>query len=233
MYKRAIILAGGQGTRLKPYTITLPKPLVPVGDYPILEIIIRQLSKYGFTHVTITVNHLADIIQAFFGNGDKWNIKIDYSLEKMPLGTMGPLKLINDLPEDFLVMNGDILTDLNFEDFFDYHTLNKNLFTISSYLRNDKSEYGVLMTNEDNRLISFIEKPNLTALVSMGIYMVNKKALNDIPENTYFGFDKLMLSFLEKNYRVSVKPFEGYWLDIGRPVDYERAINDVDNLKFI
>ena len=103
--KRAIILAGGKGTRLKPYTISLPKPLVPVGEKPILEIVIIQLKKYGFTHITITVNHFADIIKAFFGNGEKWDITITYSLEEMALSTMGPLSLIEDLPENFLVLN--------------------------------------------------------------------------------------------------------------------------------
>ena len=118
MSKRAIILAGGKGTRLKPYTISLPKPLVPIKDKPILEIIISQLASYGFNHITITINHMADIIKAFFNDGSKWGVKIDYSLEKKPLSTMGPLKLINDLPENFLIMNGDILTDLDFKIFY-------------------------------------------------------------------------------------------------------------------
>ncbi len=131
MSKRAIILAGGKGTRLKPYTIVLPKPLVPIGETPILEIIIKQLIRHGFTHITLTVNHMEDIIKAFFGDGSKWNINIDYSLEDKPLSTMGPLKLIDDLPNDFLIMNGDILTDLNFGEFYNNHIENNNIFTIS------------------------------------------------------------------------------------------------------
>ena len=112
--KRAIILAGGKGTRLRPYTVVLPKPLMPIGEFPILEVIIRQLVFHGFTHITLSVNHQYEIIKAFFGDGSKWNVNIDYSLENEPLGTMGPLKLINELPDNFLVMNGDILTDLDY-----------------------------------------------------------------------------------------------------------------------
>ena len=119
MYKRVIILAGGKGTRLRPYTVVLPKPLMPIGEYPILEVIVRQLVNNGFNHITMAVNHQAEIMQAFFGDGKKWGIKIDYSIEDQPLGTMGPLKLLKDLSDDFLVMNGDILTDLNFAEFFD------------------------------------------------------------------------------------------------------------------
>ena len=130
MSKRAIILAGGKGTRLKPYSIALPKPLVPVGETPILEIIIKQLISYGFDHITLAVNHMADIIEAFFGDGAKWNIKIDYSLEETPLSTMGPLTLIDNLPDNFLIMNGDILTDLDFNRLYKNHVDNGNTFTI-------------------------------------------------------------------------------------------------------
>ncbi len=223
MDKRAVILAGGKGTRLKPFTLVLPKPLVPVDEYPILEIVIRQLAQFNFNHITIAVNHQADLIKAFFGNGEKWNIKIDYSKEEKPLSTMGPLKLIKDLPEDFLVMNGDILTDLDYSNFYRTHVTNKELYTILSKKREDKVEYGILETNEANSLIGFKEKPVNHYQVSTGIYMVNKKVLNDIPYNTSFGFDQLMLKFINDNKNVKVQPFDGYWLDIGRPDDYEKA----------
>ena len=130
MSKRAIILAGGKGTRLKPYTVSLPKPLVPIGEMPILEIIILQLARSGFDHITLTVNHLADIIRAFCGDGSKWGIKIDYSLEDKPLSTMGPLKLISDLPDNFLIMNGDVLTDLDFGQFYDEHVNAGSIITV-------------------------------------------------------------------------------------------------------
>src|SRR5690606_5708910 len=144
MSKRAVILAGGRGTRLKPYTVVLPKPLMPIGDYPILEVVVRQLTRCGFDHITLAVNHQAELIKAFFGDGHRWGLNIDYSLEDQPLATMGPLKLISDLPQDFLVMNGDILTDMDFGKFHDEHVNQGNLFTISSYRREHGIDYGVL-----------------------------------------------------------------------------------------
>ncbi len=233
MSKRAVILAGGKGTRLKPYTISLPKPLVPVGDMPIIEIIIRQLAKNGFNHITITINHMADIIKAFCGDGSKWGILIDYSLEDKPLSTMGPLKLIRNLPEDFLVMNGDVLTDLNFETFYDEHLKSKNIFTISAYSRFQKVDYGVLEVGENNKLIDFVEKPINRYNVSMGVYMANKRILEFIPENQAYGFDFLMLDLIRFKNPASVKVHNGYWLDIGRPDDYEKACNDFENKSLI
>jgi NDP-mannose synthase len=230
MSKRAIILAGGKGTRLKPYTMALPKPLVPIGETPILEIIIKQLAKSGIGHVTLAVNHMAEIIKAFFGDGSKWNLKIDYSLEDKPLSTMGPLKLIPDLPENFLIMNGDVLTNLDFRTFYSDHLRDNNIFTISSYLRQQKNDYGVLETNEDSCLTGFHEKPITDFKVSMGIYMANKKILDYIPKDQAFGFDHLMLELIAKNKRVNVKSFNGYWLDIGRPDDYERAVKEFNNM---
>jgi NDP-sugar pyrophosphorylase family protein len=231
MYKRAVILAGGKGTRLKPYTISLPKPLVPVGDMPILEIIIRQLAKNGFNHITITINHMADIIRAYCGDGSKWGIKIDYSLEDKPLSTMGPLKLIKDLPEDFLVMNGDVLTDLDFESFYNEHVTSKSIFTVSAYSRDQKVDYGVLEIGIDNRLVNFIEKPINRYNVSMGVYMANKKILDYIPENQLYGFDHLMLDLIRFQHPATVKIHSGYWLDIGRPDDYEKACKDFEENK--
>lgn len=227
--KRAIILAGGKGTRLKPYTVVLPKPLMPIGDYPILEVIIRQLVYSGFDHITMAVNHQAELIQAFFGNGSKWGIRIDYSLEDKPLSTMAPLKLIQDLPENFLVMNGDILTDLDFGKFYEHHTAGNHIFTISSYKREIKSEFGVLEVATDNKLIGFKEKPITYYDVSMGIYMVSKKAVEYIPENTFYGFDHLMLDLIKNNQNANVESFNGYWLDIGRPDDYMQAIDIFEN----
>ena len=233
MSKRAIILAGGLGTRLRPYTVVLPKPLMPVGEYSILEVIIRQLVKYKFEHITLAVNHQAEIVKALFQNGERWGIKIDYSLEKKRLGTMGPLKLMNDLPDDFLIMNGDVLTDLNFESFFTEHVKNKRNFTISSKSRNEKIDYGVLEIDNSYSLRDFKEKPCVDFEVSMGIYMMNKNILSFIPDDCYYGFDNLMLDLLKAKREVKVINHSGYWLDIGRPDEYIQATEEFEEKRSI
>lgn len=228
--KRAIILAGGKGTRLRPYTVVLPKPLMPIGEFPILEVVVRQLKKNGFAHITMAVNHQAEIIRAYFGNGQKWGVKIDYSQENEPLGTMGPLNLISDLPDNFLIMNGDILTDLDFGKFYDDHVSGGCTFTISSHERVQRIDYGVLETNDSGLLTGFIEKPSKTYLVSMGIYMANRRVVTNIPRS-FYGFDSLMLDLIAKSEKVWVRPHDGYWLDIGRPDDYMQAIEEFDELR--
>jgi NDP-mannose synthase len=233
MEKRAVILAGGKGTRLKPYTIVLPKPLVPIHEYPVLELILCQLQRSGFTRITIAVNHMAELIMAYFGNGEKWHVDIDYSLENRPLSTMGPLRLIRDLPENFLVMNGDVLTDIDIPNLFDEHVASGNIFTIASHKRVMKSDYGVLDVDDKNLLIGFSEKPELNILVSMGLYIVNRRIIPKIPADTPFGFDNLMLKLLDEHEPVGVHPFEGYWLDIGRPEDYAQAIDEFDSIKSV
>lgn len=227
MRKTAVILAGGKGTRLRPYTVVMPKPLVPVVDTPILEIIIIQLVKQGFERIIITVNHQADIIMAYFGDGGKWGADIEYSLEDKPLGTMGPLRLLQDMPENFLVMNGDVLSDIKYADFFDRHIEAGRIFSIASYKRTQKSDYGILEV-QNNVLSGFKEKPEIPFVVSMGIYAVSKKVLEYIPSDQFFGFDMLMSLFLEENIEVSIYEHKGYWMDIGRPDDYIQAIEDVE-----
>lgn len=232
MGKRAIILAGGKGTRLRPYTISLPKPLVPLGDKPILEWIIVQLKVHGYTHVTITLNHMAEMIKAFFQDGSKWGLKIDYTIEEKPLSTMGPLTLVKDLPDNFLVMNGDVLTDLNFSTFFEEHKENKAIFTIASHRRVEKIDYGLLHHDENNKLTAFEEKPDYDFLVSMGVYMLNRSVVEYIPEDTFFGFDHLMYKLLEIKQPAKIFEFDGFWLDIGRPSDYEMAMEKIKNPNF-
>jgi NDP-mannose synthase len=231
MSKRAVILAGGKGTRLRPYTVVLPKPLMPIGEFPILEVIIRQLVQHGFDHVTLAVNHQAEIIRAFFQDGAKWGIKIDYSLEDKPLSTMAPLRLIKDLPENFLVMNGDILTDLSFSDLYEEHVGKNNIFTISSHVREQRIDYGVLEKNAEGYLSGFREKPKSRYLVSMGVYMASRRIMKYIPEDTIYGFDHLMLDLIAAKQPASVREFDGYWLDIGRPDDYMQAIEEFDQMK--
>lgn len=231
MSRRAVILAGGKGTRLRPYTVVLPKPLMPIGEYPILEIIIRQLAQAGFDHITLAVNHQAEIIKAFFQNGERWGIRIDYSLEDQPLGTMGPLRLIKDPPDHFLVMNGDILTDLDYTQFHDSHVSEDRIFTISSMRREHRIDYGVLDTDVSGLLCGFREKPGVAYDVSMGVYMASARALQRIPVGRPYGFDNLMLDLLEARSPAAVRPFSGYWLDIGRPDDYAQAIDEFESMK--
>ncbi len=231
MGKRAVILAGGRGTRLRPYTIVLPKPLMPIGDYPILEVVIRQLARSGFDRITLAVNHQAELIKAFFMDGGKWGVTIDYSLEDRQLSTMGPLRLIHDLPENFLVMNGDILTDLDFCAFHDGHVREGNLFTISSHRREHTIDYGVLESDATGRLTGFREKPKTEFEISMGVYMVSRDVLQFIPDGVAFGFDTLMLDLIAAGRDVKVENYLGYWLDIGRPDDYAEAIEQFDRMK--
>jgi len=228
--RQAIILAGGKGTRLRPYTVSLPKPLMPVGDYPILEIMILQLARSGFSRIILAVNHQAELIKAYFGNGSRFGIEILYSLEKKPLGTVGPLGFIYDLDKNFLVMNGDILTDLNFEKLLQLHESKKNLLTVSTYRRSTKIDYGVLDLSSDNNVIGFREKPVLDFNVSMGIYVMNKKILKHIPKDK-FGFDDLILRLLAKNEKVAVNVYDGYWMDIGRPEDFFSANEDFETMR--
>lgn len=231
MSRRAVILAGGKGTRLRPYTVVLPKPLMPIGEYPILEVIVRQLIAAGFHHITLAVNHQAEIIKAFFQNGEKWGVRIDYSLESEPLGTMGPLRLISDLPENFLVMNGDILTDLDFSSFHDEHVASGSIFSISAKTRENRIDYGVLDTDESGKLVGFREKPVAQYQVSMGVYMVSAAAVEFIPSRGAFGFDQLMLDLMAAGRPATVREFDGYWLDIGRPDDYALAIDEFETMR--
>lgn len=228
---RAIILAGGKGTRLQPYTTLIPKPLVPIGDkYSILEIVIMQLVNNGFTHITLAVNHFCKLIMAYFGDGQTLGAHIDYSLEEHELGTIGPLSIIQDLPENFLVMNGDILSDFNYKLFYDEHVKNKRQISVATYKRQQKIDFGVVKYNDENILTGFEEKPSLNLDVSMGIYCINKSVIANITKNKPYGFDNLMINSLLNNQTVNIYPFSGYWLDIGRPDDYKMANENYQHL---
>lgn len=228
---KAVILAGGKGTRLKPYSTIIPKPIVPVGDRAILEILIGRLKKFGITDLTICVNHLAELIMAYFGKGEKLGVNIKYSIEDKPLGTVAPIKLIKRLPENFIVMNGDLLTDLNFKEFYKKHLENKALMTIATYKRNSKIDFGVIDIDKGRSIVKgFKEKPEYRLDVSMGVYILNRKVLENIPLNKKFGFDDLVLKMLQKGQEIKVYPYKGYWLDIGRPDDYEKANKDIKKI---
>jgi len=227
-----VILAGGKGTRLRPYTTVIPKPLMPIGEYPILEVIVRQLAFWRFDHITMAVNHQANLIKAFFGDGERWGVQIDYSLEAKALSTVAPLCLIHDLPDTFLLLNGDVLTDLDLDWFYSNHESGQRIFTIAAHRRQHAVDYGVLHVDSANILSGFSEKPAVEYLVSMGIYMVNRSVLSAVPPDQPYGFDNLMTDLLARGERVNVEVYDGYWLDIGRPEDYSQAIEEFEQHQF-
>jgi NDP-mannose synthase len=222
---QAIILAGGKGTRLKPYTTIFPKPLMPVGEKPILEIIIMQLKSCGFNDIIFTVGHLKELIMAYFGDGSRWDVNISYSVENIPLGTAGPLKLIDEPNENFLIMNGDVLTDIDYSKFMKFHLDNKAACSIATFQKPVKIDLGVLELNNDGLVTDYIEKPTLHYQVSMGVYAFRQEVLNFIPEMQYYDFPSLILNLLQNDKRVMSYNFTGHWLDIGRQEDYENAVD--------
>jgi NDP-sugar pyrophosphorylase family protein len=227
----AVILAGGKGVRLRPYTTALPKPLMPIGDnHSILQIVLDQLASYGFTSVTLAINHLGPLIRAFVGDGARWGLSIDYVEEDKPLSTIGPLfGLKHRLPDDFLVMNGDILTDLNYAGLLGAHLLAGGPLTVATAAQTHRIEFGVLDV-EDGQIVGFREKPVLSYPVSMGVYGMSRKALAPYPPGLPFGFDQLVLDLLARGEHPATYPFEGFWLDIGRPEDYDEANRTCDTL---
>ena len=228
---QAIILAGGKGTRLRPYTISFPKPLVPIGDYPILEIIIRQLARFGFERITISTGHLAELIEAYFGNGNRWGVDIEYVREDVPLNTAGALKLVENCEEDFLVMNGDVLTTLDYAELFSIHRENKAMATIASKVRESKIDFGVLNCNGDGFLTGYQEKPVYTFTVSMGVYVLSRSCQDLIGEGESLGMPDLLLRIKDSGEKVYCHRNDSYWLDIGRVDDYELAQNEFDARK--
>ena len=221
---RAVILAGGQGTRLRPYTTALPKPLVPLGDEcPILEVVLRQLARAGFRSASVAIGHLGSIIRAVVGDGRQWGIDVEYWEEGSPLGTVGPLVAHRDeLPDDFLVMNGDILTDLPFDQLLARHRAGGGGVTVAAYPREVAVDFGV-MDVADGSVVGFREKPTLSYTVSMGVYALSRRVLERFEPGLPFGFDELLLDQLGTGSPPQAFRFDGYWLDIGRPEDYDRA----------
>lgn len=219
-----VIMAGGAGVRLRPYTSTLPKPLVPIGEsHAILEIVLRQLADRGFTHVTLAINHLGALIRAFVGDGSRFGLAVDYVEEDRPLSTIGPLFGIRHrLPEHFLVMNGDVLTDLDYADLLATHARSGAPLTVATYRRTVKIDFGVLELAGD-KITSFSEKPVLHYRVSMGVYGLSRNTIAHYPAGQPFGFDQLVLDLLGRGEPPAGYEFDGYWLDIGRPEDYDEA----------
>jgi|SRR5271165_1567995 len=222
----AVILAGGKGTRLKPFTMTIPKPLLPLGDVSILEIVIEQLVAAGISHIVLTLGHMASLLMACIGTGDRWGIKIDSVIEREPLGTAGSLRAIGNLEENFIVMNADLLTTLDYEDMFDYHVRNQSIGTIGLSKREVLIDYGVVRATPEGLLDDYIEKPTIPYSVSMGINILSRRCLQFIPPAGKFDMPDLMLAMHRAGHRVHCYETDCYWKDIGRFEDYQQASED-------
>lgn len=221
---RAVILAGGKGRRLAPYTTVFPKPLMPIGDIPILEVVVRQLKRAGMDDITIAVGYLAELLMAYFGDGRKWGLRIGYSREEQPLGTAGPLRLVEGLDQTFLAMNGDLLTSLDYRAMLEHHRACGAVATMATFQREVNIDLGVLDVDEERWVRGYTEKPTFQYLVSTGIYLFEPAVLDYIPRHERLDMPDLIRRLLEAGQRVSAYLFQGLWLDIGRPDDYERAV---------
>ncbi len=223
---KAVVLAGGKGTRLAPYTHILPKPLMPIGDMPILEVMLKQMKCAGVTDVILTVGHLANLLRTFFMDGQQWGMNISYSYEEKPLGTAGPLSLIQDLDSTFLVTNGDVLTTLDLGELVAFHKSQGGIATIAVHQRQVKIDLGVVQWDENHRIGGYIEKPTYDYTVSMGIYVFEPEVMKFIPHNMYLDFPELVLKMIAAGEKVVGYAFDGYWMDLGRPDDYAQAAED-------
>lgn len=226
----AVILAGGKGRRLRPFTKLIPKPLVTLDGFPVLEIVLRQLARSGFRRVVITLGHEAELIRANFSDGADLGLRISYAEEASPLGTAGPLGRLTGLAEDFLVMNGDLLTTLDFRSLLATHERNGPMLTIAAHERSIPVEFGVIV-GSDERVTGFREKPTLHYMVSMGIYAFNAGVLRFIGKGERLDFPDLVLRLLGSGQDVRYLSFSGYWLDIGSGEDYQRAQEDFPGMR--
>ncbi len=222
---RAVILAGGKGTRLAPYTTVFPKPLMPIGEMPILEIVLRQLAYHKIQTITLAVGYLAELLMAYCGDGSRFGVKLDYSREEQPLGTAGPLSLVPNLDQTFLAMNGDLLTTVDYGKMWQYHKERGAIATLASYQRQVRIDLGVI-ESEDGWVKDYIEKPTYCYAVSTGIYIFEPEALEFMEPGQRLDLPELILRLMRANEKVNVYSFEGYWLDIGRHDDYEVAARE-------
>lgn len=229
----AVVLAGGMGTRLEPFTTVFPKPLVPLGHQPILDIVIQQLAYYGFKDIILSVGYLAELIQAYFQNSNSRfsDLNISYVKENKRMGTAGSLGLIQDLDETFLVMNGDVLTTLDYSKLVAYHRKKNAVLTIAMHRKRVKIDLGVIETDSAGFLTEYIEKPEKPYLVSMGVYIYEPNVLKYIKPNIYLDFPDLVIRLMENGEKVAGYPCDDYWLDIGRHEDYNRAQNEYHKMK--
>jgi NDP-sugar pyrophosphorylase family protein len=228
---KAVVLAGGKGRRLAPYTRIIPKPLMPIGDKPILEIMLRQMKRAGIRDVVLTVGHLADLMKLFFQDGTRLGLNITYSYEEKPLGTSGPIANVEGLDDTFLVTNGDVLTTLDFADLIKYHREHGAIATIASHKRKVDINLGVIELDKDKRICGYQEKPSFDYLVSMGIYVFEPRVLDYIPKGEYLDLPDLVLKLIGAGEKVSGYVYKGYWEDLGRPDDYDRASADFEIMR--
>jgi len=227
---KAVVLAGGKGARLAPYTKILPKPLMPIGDMPILEVILRQMKIAGIDEVVLTVGHLSELMRAFFQNGEQFGLKISYSYEDKPLGTAGPIALIDGLDESFLVTNGDVLTTLRFGELMRFHKEQNAAATIAAHHREVKIDLGVIQWDGKPMIRGYVEKPTYDYCVSMGVYVFDPRMIKYIPRGEYLDFPDLVRKLINAGEKVVGYAFDGYWQDLGRPDDYERAMLDFEKM---
>jgi len=220
---RVILMVGGLGTRLRPLTQDTPKPMLKVGNKPILQTIVEKFAEYGFVNITMCVNFNASIIRDYFGDGKEFGVNIDYVLEEKRMGTAGALSLLKERSsEPFFVMNGDLLTNVNFEHIFNYHTLNKATATMCVREYDYEVPYGVVKMN-DNKIIEIAEKPVQKFFVSAGIYILSPEILDLIPKNEFYDMPALFEKLIKLSKNVISFPIREYWLDIGRMEEYQRA----------
>ena len=227
---KVVILAGGRGTRLAPYTSVLPKPLMPIGNQTILEIVIEQLVRQGFGEIVLCVGHLSHLIEAVLNNGRPFGAELTYVKESEPLGTAGPLRAIPELRSrsaPFLVMNGDVLTSLDYGALLNQHLKSQPAMTIATHQRVNTVDYGILelgaRDNGATRVVGFLEKPEFRLDVSMGVYVLEPHVLDLIPAGEYFDIPDLVHAVLACGEDIGAYRFDGFWLDIGRPEDYDAA----------
>jgi NDP-sugar pyrophosphorylase family protein len=225
---RAVVLAGGKGTRLAPYTRLFPKPLMPIGDYPILEIMLRQMKRAGIRHVTLTVGYLGNMLRLFFQDGTRLGMQIEYVDENKPLGTSGPLANVAGLEDTFLVTNGDVLTDLDLNDLISFHQEQRAIATIATHKRKVNINLGVVDLDKQNAVVDYLEKPSIDYLVSMGVYVFEPRVLQYIPKDEYLDFPDLVKKLVAAGEKVSGYVFKGYWEDLGNADDYARATSDFE-----
>lgn len=225
----AVLLAGGRGTRLKPFTVTIPKPLLPLDDVPILEIVIHQLVAAGFERIVLSLGHMHHLFAAILGDGERFGVKIEYKVEDEPLGTAGPLRLLRDAEDDFLVMNGDILTTLDYRLLFERHRREGAWATIAVHTRDVQIDYGVVEVAANGVLANYVEKPSLSYSVSMGINVLSREALDFIPPDRKFDIPDLMLALKDAGKKVYCCETTCYWQDIGRFDDFQKASDDFTN----